>query len=269
MYGYRLLLATMMLALGSPCASQANPNGYTARGFGSSRGPRSTPSGPSGYSAPGFGGPARPPVSRPAPARRSPPTAAFPPPSAGRKRRRGPRRGRGRGYGYGYGYGYPYPPGYHGGWVAPSYLYNGPYAVPPPNGYVPLPRSNGFEQARAAGVNALEKGDFARALAQLRKARDRATMLWGAASTQATEAAKLLWQTEYELWLRGGGRQRGSYPRALENADRALGTGNLYLAEIGYHDALLRASNGDEAKAARERLATVRALRRGGVAPSE
>jgi hypothetical protein len=104
-------------------------------------------------------------------------------------------------------------------------------------------------------------GQFARALAQLRGARNLAVSMYGQRSRPAQEARKLLWQAEYELWLRGGGGDPRNHARSLASGDQALTAGDLARAEVGFHDALLRAEGRDQANVARERLATVRALR--------
>ena len=167
------------------------------------------------------------------------------------------------------GHDYGYPRAWRRGWVAPSTWESHPYYTPPPNPYVPRTDSDRHTEARRAAGRALELGQFARALAQLRGARNLAIELYGSQSKPTREARTLLWQAEYELWLRGGGQDQRDHSRALASGDLALEAGDLGRAEVGFHDALLRAETREQAATARERLETVRALRLSRIAEAE
>lgn len=164
---------------------------------------------------------------------------------------------------------YGYPPSWRYGWVAPSTWEGHPWYVPPLRPYVPRTATSRYGEARVQAEDALRLGQWGRALAQLRGARNLAVELYGPRSTPAREARTLLWQAEYELWLRGGARDGHDHPRALASGDEALAAGDLGRAEVGFHDALLRAATRAEAGVARDRLETVRALRLAGEAPAE
>lgn len=137
---------------------------------------------------------------------------------------------------------------YYPNWTSPGYLYSRPRYVPPVHPYVPLSNQDRYQSALRKGDEAADRGDWSKATAQYRDARDRASQAWGEGSKQALEAAELLRRAEFKARMRSPGQSsRKGYQEALERGRRARRRGQEEVARQAFREAIRLAGTAAEA----------------------